>query len=229
VERRSSKSPAMPRRGAARAAPALRLLLAAALACAAPAGARAGPCERRVCGGDRAGRRPCLPRAPSHPAHPGARAGGGPGPRSAPLLRGRHFYDGAACAPEHECPAPGCLFPGLQTYGGAAPSNCSWWAAGRFDWDRAGGGEDDAPPWAPPPLPPSLPRCAAVDAPGAFAGDTWAGPPARPGGPPACGYRWFGPRAAASCLAGRRILFAGDSLVRQLRRAGFGAWGCPSF
>ncbi|KAI8470543.1 MAG: hypothetical protein J3K34DRAFT_255398 [Monoraphidium minutum] len=169
-----------------------------------------------------------APAQPPPPAPPAGRR----------VERAAHFYQGDSCHPSFQCPTPGCHFPGLQSYGGSPPDNCSFWETGRFKWDRLTDGA-----WRPPALGAGAPGgaagrpppCASTDVAGQFVGDVWHG---RQGGggngsgggggggggggnssgaAPTCGFRWFSPKEALDCLAGKRVVFSGDSLVRQLR------------
>lgn len=50
--------------------------------------------------------------------------------------------------------------------------------------------------------------CPDTDTSGTWQDEMWA--------PAGCGLAWFTPAEAQQCLAGRRVLFVGDSMIRQL-------------
>ena len=95
--------------------------------------------------------------------------------------------------------AAGCPVPGACGVG--TTDGCLLWRRGVFV---------TPPGWVPPSLP-APPSCSsASDAAGAFASGVWT--PANT----SCRLACFTPPQAARLLAGKRVLFAGDSMMRQL-------------
>ena len=111
------------------------------------------------------------------------------------LTRDTHFYRGQRCHDAKDVTF--CAFPGSQCY---KDDNCTMFAAGEYDWSKYTAAPAAAPPSR---------VCDGIDADdGAF--DAATGRWSRA----SCGYVEYDARAAMQCLAGKRLLFTGDSMVR---------------
>lgn len=125
-------------------------------------------------------------------------------------------YQGLTCLAGSAYPGDVCDLPGAYCNGTDA-SNCTWWSRGRYSfvpddirrylsrvwysWTRvsraAGGIVGD--------------RCTSTDNAGLFINDSWQPLPSA-----ACVYVQISPIEAIKRLLGKRLVFTGDSMVRQL-------------
>lgn len=75
-----------------------------------------------------------------------------------------------------------------------------------------------------------LPMCKRTDVPGYWRGGSWhqgSGAPFQITQPEACEFQRFRPSRIRRCLAGKRLFFDGNSLIRQVLECGLTKPHCP--
>ena len=119
-------------------------------------------------------------------------------------------YTGLDCQPGSEYPGNICSLPASYCQYGTA-SNCTWWKHGFYSATKTADKSHLDERSSTSQRQPEQPRCIYTDYSGAFVNSTWQ--PLRRAN---CKYFSFDANEARSCLHGRRIVFSGDSLMRQV-------------